>query len=101
MSSFIFMGKYVCVLCTLQGFFYLNEHTTVIMNHLFKGAQQRKCVCVTKYGPVSQQPRASHDWSFKWVMAMLLDPHSDASDHLTRHRSGSMRVSGKPCCLPL
>ncbi|KAB0363497.1 hypothetical protein FD754_007653 [Muntiacus muntjak] len=37
----------------------------------------------------------------KWVMAMLLDPHSDASDHSTRPRSGSMRVSGKPCCLPL
>lgn len=37
-SSFIFMGKNVCVLCTLQDVFYLNEHMTVIMNRLFKGA---------------------------------------------------------------
>lgn len=37
-SRFIFMGKCVCVPCKLQGFFDLNEHVTVIKNHLFKGA---------------------------------------------------------------
>lgn len=61
-SSFIFMGKYLCVcFAHYRSFLYLNEHMTG-MNHLFKCAQQRKCVWVTKYGPVSQQPRASHDW---------------------------------------